>query len=276
MDVKMLTDDKLRLEASVERKAQEANILTCRIEELETQLDGEKDECKRITSSTKKFVKEYNRFLRAQDDLKRSQARLQKLGNQLSTYLLGNEGNGRDADVDIVSDEENNVRNLRIASDSQNELQNTSSLSRKRHYVDQYYTKEPVEDVLIGRGEEEKAKRPSRWNTVPSKSFSEEESGGRNDEDTISKFSSKEDNWKRTRFSSGTSSTNKVMSSTSMAARAFDRVAELDENPQEAKDPPLESLPPPPPPPFRDAHFQGDEVNVDVMEQRKANDLDSV
>lgn len=168
----------------------------------------------------------------------RSQARLQKLGNQLSTYLLGNEGNGRDADVDIVSDEENNVRNLRIASDSQNELQNTSSLSRKRHYVDQYSTKEPVEDgklistlyisvdtkftrphnehstsvsVLIGRGEEEKAKRPSRWNTVPSKSFSEEESGGRNDEDTISKFSSKEDNWKRTRFSSGTSSTNKVL-----------------------------------------------------------------
>uniref|UniRef100_A0A1J3F564 Zinc finger CCCH domain-containing protein 40 n=1 Tax=Noccaea caerulescens TaxID=107243 RepID=A0A1J3F564_NOCCA len=272
MDVKMLTDDKLRLEASVERKAQEANILTCRIEELETQLDREKDECKRITSSTKKFVKEYNRFLRAQDDLKRSQARLQKLGNQLSTYLLGNEGNGRDADVDIVSDEENNVRNLRIASDSQNELRNTSSLSRKRQYVDQYTTKEPVEDDLIGRGEEEKAKRPSRWNTVPSKSFSEEESGGRNDEDTISKFSSKEDNWKRTRFSSGTSSTNKVMSSTSMAARAFDRVAELDENPQEAKDPPLESLPPPPPPPFRDAHFQGDQVNVDV----KANDVDSV
>lgn len=77
----------------------------------------------------------------------RSQARLQKLGNQLSTYLLGSEGNARDADADIVSDEENNnARNLRIASDSQNELQNTSSLSRKRHYVDQYSTKEPVED----------------------------------------------------------------------------------------------------------------------------------
>ncbi|CAA7029881.1 unnamed protein product [Microthlaspi erraticum] len=268
MDVKILTDDKLRLEASVERKAQEANILTCRVEELETQLDREKDECKRITSSTKKFVKEYNRFLRAQDDLKRSQARLQKLGNQLSTYLLANEDNVRDADVDIVSDEENNNgRNLRIASDSQNELHNTSSLSRKRHYVDQYTTKEPVEDALIGRGEEEKAKRHSRWNTVPSKSFSEEESGGRNDEDTISKFSSREDNWKRTRFSSGTSSTNKVMS----------RVAEHDEeNPQAAKDSPLKSLPPPPP--FRDGHFQGDEedVNVDVMEQRKANDVDSV
>jgi hypothetical protein len=47
MDVKMLTDDKLRLEASVERKAHEVDILTSRIQELETQLDREKDECRR-------------------------------------------------------------------------------------------------------------------------------------------------------------------------------------------------------------------------------------
>lgn len=52
--------------------------------------------------------------------------------------------------------------------------------------------------------------RPSRWNMVPSKSYSEEESGGWNDEDTINKSSSKEDNWKRRRFSVGTSSTDKV------------------------------------------------------------------
>ncbi|ESQ47687.1 hypothetical protein EUTSA_v10020800mg [Eutrema salsugineum] len=278
LDVKILTDDKLRLQASFERKAQEADILTSRIQELKTQLDREKEECKRITSSTKKFVKEYNRFLRAQDDLKRSQARLQKLGNQLSTYLLGNEGNDRDADVDIVSDAENNGRNLRTASDSQNELQNTSSLFRKRHYEDQFTTNEPVEDALIRRGEEEKVenvKRPSRWNMVSSKAFSEEESGVRNDEDAIN--SSKEDNWKRRKFSSGTSSSNKVVSSTSMAGRAFDEVAEYEENRQAStKGSPLKSLPPPPP--FRDAHFQGDEedVNDDVMEQRKANDVESI
>lgn len=76
----------------------------------------------------------------------RSQARLQKLGSQLSAYLAGNEGNDRDGDIDIVSDEENNGRNLRTACDPQNELQNTSSLPRKRHYVDQYSTKDPVED----------------------------------------------------------------------------------------------------------------------------------
>ncbi|VVA98814.1 unnamed protein product [Arabis nemorensis] len=284
LDVKMLTDDKLRLEASIERKAHEADILMSRVEELETQLDREKEECRRITSSSKKFVKEYNRYLRAQDDLKRSQARLQKLGNQLSTYLAGNEGTDRDADIDTVSDEENNRRNLRTACDPQNELQNTSSLPRKRHYVDQYSTKEPVEDGLIVRGEEakgekvEKAKNiPSRWNMVPSKSYSEEESGGWNDEDTINKSSSKEDNWKRRRFSIGTSSTDKVMLSTSMLCRAFDEAAEFDEeNSEAAKGSPLISLPPPPP--IRDAHFQGDEedVNVDVTEQRKANDVDSV
>lgn len=281
LDVKMLTDNKLRLEAAVERKAREADILTSRIQELRTQLDREKEECKRITSSTKKFVKEYNRFLRAQDDVKRSEARLQKLGTQLSTYLLGNEGNDRETDIEIVSDEEKNGRNLRSASDLQNELHNTSSVSRKRHYVEQQYTtKESVQDALRGRGEEDKlenGKSPSRWNRVPSKSFSEEESRVRNEEDAMNKSSSKEDTWKRRRLSSGTSSSNKVMSSTSMAARVSDEVAEFDEeNTRAAKGSPLISLPPPPP--FRDAHFHGDEeeAKVDVNEQRKADDVDSV
>ncbi|XP_013731346.2 zinc finger CCCH domain-containing protein 40 isoform X1 [Brassica napus] len=285
LDVKVLTDNKLRLEAAVERKAREADILTSRIQELGTQLDREKEECKRITSSTKKFVKEYNRFLRAQDDVKRSEARLQKLGTQLSTYLLGNEGNDRETDIEIVSDEEKNGRNLRSASDLQNELHNTSSVSRKRHYVEQQYTtKESVQDgkliSLRGRGEEDKlenGKSPSRWNRIPSKSFSEEESRVRNEEDAMNKSSSKEDTWKRRRLSSGTSSSNKVMSSTSMAARVSDEVAEFDEeNTRAAKGSPLISLPPPPP--FRDAHFHGDEeeAKVDVNEQRKADDVDSV
>ncbi|KAF8085997.1 hypothetical protein N665_0639s0010 [Sinapis alba] len=280
LDVKMLTDDKLRLEAAVERKARETDNLTSRIQELRTQLDREKEECKRITSSTKKFVKEYNRFLRAQDDVKRSEARLQKLGTQLSTYLLGNEGIDRETDIDIVSDEEKNGRNLRTASDLQNELQNTSSVSRKRHYVEQYATKESVKDALRGRGEEDKVengKSPSRWNSFPSKTFSEEESRVRNEEDAMNKSSSKEDTWKKRRLSSGTSSSNKVMSSTSMAARESDEVAEFnEENTQEAKGSPLISLPPPPP--FRNAHFHGDEndVNLDVSEQKKANDVDSI
>ena len=77
----------------------------------------------------------------------RSEARLQKLGTQLSTYLLGNEGNDREADIEIVSDEEKNGRNLRSTSELQNELHNTSSVSRKRHYVEQQYTtKESVQD----------------------------------------------------------------------------------------------------------------------------------
>ncbi|KAF2542497.1 hypothetical protein F2Q68_00032067 [Brassica cretica] len=257
LDVKMLTDNKLRLEAAVERKAREADSLTSKIHELRTQLDREKEECKR------------------------SEARLQKLGTQLSTYLLGNEGNDREADIEIVSDEEKNGRNLRSTSELQNELHNTSSVSRKRHYVEQQYTtKESVQDALRGRGEEDKLENgkspPSRWNRVPSKSFSEEESRVRNEEDAMNKSSSKEDTWKRRRLSSGTSSSNKVMSSTSMAARVSDEVAEFDEEKtRAAKGSPLISLPPPPP--FRDAHFHGDEEEeVDVNEQRKADDVDSV
>ncbi|CAF2077036.1 unnamed protein product [Brassica napus] len=258
LDVKMLTDNKLRLEAAVERKAREADSLTSKIHELRNQLDREKEECKR------------------------SEARLQKLGTQLSTYLLGNEGNDRETDIEIVSDEEKNGRNLRSTSDLQNELHNTSSsVSRKRHYVEQQYTtKESVQDALRGRGEEDKLENgkspPSRWNRVSSKSFSEEESRVRNEEDAMNKSSSKEDTWKRRRLSSGTSSSNKVMSSTSMAARVSDEVAEFDEeNTRAAKGSPLISLPPPPP--FRDAHFHGDEEEeVDVNEQRKADDVDSV
>ncbi|KAF3531926.1 hypothetical protein DY000_02042019 [Brassica cretica] len=257
LDVKMLTDNKLLLEAAVERKAREADSLTSKIHELRTQLDREKEECKR------------------------SEARLQKLGTQLSTYLLGNEGNDREADIEIVSDEEKNGRNLRSTSELQNELHNTSSVSRKRHYVEQQYTtKESVQDALRGRGEEDKLENgkspPSRWNRVPSKSFSEEESRVRNEEDAMNKSSSKEDTWKRRRLSSGTSSSNKVMSSTSMAARVSDEVAEFDEEKtRAAKGSPLISLPPPPP--FRDAHFHGDEEEeVDVNEQRKADDVDSV
>ncbi|CAN6925124.1 unnamed protein product, partial [Brassica oleracea] len=281
LDVKMLTDNKLLLEAAVERKAREADSLTSKIHELRTQLDREKEECKRITLSTKKFVKEYNRFLRAQDDISFSKPRLQKLGTQLSTYLLGNEGNDREADIEIVSDEEKNGRNLRSTSELQNELHNISSVSRKRHYVEQQYTtKESVQDALRGRGEEDKLENgkspPSRWNRVPSKSFSEEESRVRNEEDAMNKSSSKEDTWKRRRLSSGTSSSNKVMSSTSMVARVSDEVAEFDEEKtRAAKGSPLISLPPPPP--FRDAHFHGDEEEeVDVNEQRKADDVDSV
>ncbi|KAL0690402.1 hypothetical protein Bca4012_090080 [Brassica carinata] len=257
LDVKMLTDNKLLLEAAVERKAREADSLTSKIHELRTQLDREKEECKR------------------------SEARLQKLGTQLSTYLLGNEGNDREADIEIVSDEEKNGRNLRSTSELQNELHNTSSVSRKRHYVEQQYTtKESVQDALRGRGEEDKLENgkspPSRWNRVPSKSFSEEESRVRNEEDAMNKSSSKEDTWKRRRLSSGTSSSNKVMSSTSMVARVSDEVAEFDEEKtRAAKGSPLISLPPPPP--FRDAHFHGDEEEeVDVNEQRKADDVDSV
>ncbi|CAA7022270.1 unnamed protein product [Microthlaspi erraticum] len=47
------------------RQSSRETFLHCRVQELETQLDREKDECKRITSRTKKFMKEYryNMFL---------------------------------------------------------------------------------------------------------------------------------------------------------------------------------------------------------------------
>ncbi|XP_010533270.2 PREDICTED: zinc finger CCCH domain-containing protein 40 [Tarenaya hassleriana] len=243
LDIKMLSSDKLRIGASIEEKAQEADILTSRIRELETQLEREKEECRRITSSVKKFVKEYNRFLRAQEDVKRSQARLQKLGNQLSTYLTGNGGNDRDAEIDIVNNEENNgSHHPRTAHDAQDELQNASSFTRKRHQVDQATPKEPLEDasaMLTGGGEEKvensRLSRRSRWTMDDSKLSSEKETTGWVSEDAINEPSLKEDKRKRRRFSSGAGS-GLVMPPTSMAAHAVDEVTEVEEeNPEATK-----------------------------------------
>lgn len=272
LDIKMLGNDKLRIGASIEEKAQEANIVASRIQELEAQLEREKEDCRRISSSIKKFVKEYNRFLRAQDDVKRSQARLQKLGNQLSSHLTGSEGNDRDAEIDIVSDEENNGHHLRTARDTQSELQNTSSLTRKRHHVDQDTTKEPVEDAMLRGGGEDKLetsklKKPSRWTMDYSKSNSEKETTGWISEDTINEASAKEDKRKRRRFSSGTPASDKtkgagsglVMPSTSMAAHAVDEVTEIEEGNREV----MKSVEANAEGVGRDTHSQGEEGDVE-------------
>ncbi|KAK2650239.1 hypothetical protein Ddye_017728, partial [Dipteronia dyeriana] len=110
----------------VEEKVQEADILTSRIDELETQLHKEKEEASKI----KKLVKAHNRYSRIQDDLKgKSHARLQKLGYHLGSYASGATGNVENLNVNIVSDGE--TTNYYLLG-PQTELQTISSPNKKK------------------------------------------------------------------------------------------------------------------------------------------------
>ncbi|KAH9793059.1 zinc finger CCCH domain-containing protein 13 [Citrus sinensis] len=133
LDINVLEDRKLQLETNEEEKGQEADILSSRIKELETQLQKEKEESKRIASKIKKFVKAHNRHSQMQDELKRSQARLQKLGYHLGLDATKVGGNEEDSSINIMSDEE--TTNYHLV-DPQNEKQTIPSPNKKKLHVD--------------------------------------------------------------------------------------------------------------------------------------------
>ncbi|KAL6570673.1 hypothetical protein OROGR_000223 [Orobanche gracilis] len=101
-EIKILESHKQQLEMDLEDKVKEADILTLKIHELEMQLAKENEEATRYTAKIKKFVKAHNRHLRLQDELKRSHAQLQKLGEQLELDAAG-PGTKDDSQIDTVS-----------------------------------------------------------------------------------------------------------------------------------------------------------------------------
>ncbi|KAF3976717.1 hypothetical protein CMV_000117 [Castanea mollissima] len=160
-DVNILDRRKCQLGADLEESTQEADSLTSRIQELEAQLLKEKEERKRITSKIKKFVKARNRYSRIQDELKRSQVRLQKLGDQLGSDISRNGANEEDS-INILSDGENIGSPV---TSPHNELQNDASPGKNRLCVNLY----PSEELKQG-GHLDKTirfKKLSRWNVQP-------------------------------------------------------------------------------------------------------------
>ncbi|XP_078432968.1 zinc finger C-x8-C-x5-C-x3-H type family protein isoform X2 [Wolffia australiana] len=106
LDIDMFDDHKCQLEAFIEEKVQEADKLSARIEELESQLDKEQEDCRRFTSKIKKFIKAQMRCTRAQDELKRSQARLQRVCSQVEFDASKQLNNEEDSSIHAVSDGE--------------------------------------------------------------------------------------------------------------------------------------------------------------------------
>ncbi|KAF5726437.1 zinc finger CCCH domain-containing protein 13 isoform X1 [Tripterygium wilfordii] len=133
-EIQMFDQQKIQLGVLMEEKVQEAESLTSRILELDTQLSKEKEECRRVTSQIKKFVKAHNRYSQVQDELKRSQLRLQKFGDQLGSDIGRDGGNEEDSNVNIISDEEPNDYHLR---GQQKVIRHNSSPNRKRLHVNQ-------------------------------------------------------------------------------------------------------------------------------------------
>ncbi|EEF46680.1 zinc finger CCCH domain-containing protein 13 isoform X2 [Ricinus communis] len=123
-EISMLEQQKSQLRILVQEKIEEADILSSRIRELDSQLSKEKEECKRTISKIKKFVKAHKHYVQIQEELKRSQGRLQKLGDQLGSGIITTGGNEEDSSINIVSDGEAPGSH---AISPRNEVQNNSS-----------------------------------------------------------------------------------------------------------------------------------------------------
>ncbi|KAJ0053165.1 hypothetical protein Pint_02071 [Pistacia integerrima] len=178
-DISTLELQKHQLEIDVDEKVQEADILSSRIKELQTQLNKEKEECKRIALKIKKFIKEHNRHVRIQDELKRqvmvclkpllSQARLQKLGNQLGSDATVTGVNEEDSSINIVSDGE--TANKHLIS-PQNDVLTISSPNKTKLHVDRVTAEESIQEANLtkdrGRWTESiPSEKVSRWNVHP-------------------------------------------------------------------------------------------------------------
>ncbi|XP_059449837.1 zinc finger CCCH domain-containing protein 13 isoform X2 [Corylus avellana] len=282
-DIKVLDRHRVQLRVGLEERIQEADILTSRIQELEAQLHEEKEECKRITSKMKKFAKAHNRYSQLQVELKRSQVRIQKLGDQLGSDTARNGANEEDS-INILSDGE--PIGFTVIN-PHNELQNDSSPSKKRLGV---FEATDRADSTKGRLLDKRIrfKKISRWNVQPAQSNEGNEIESMNKAMNDGIDSSRPLARGKT-LSRSIHTADKVKSlesalvvpSTSMAAHAVDEEVEIElvdkieVNKTAAtgieKEPSCEIMgvpfPLPPPPPIHQNNYsvyEGDNENIDV------------
>ncbi|XP_044465895.1 zinc finger CCCH domain-containing protein 40 isoform X2 [Mangifera indica] len=283
---------KHQLEIDVDEKVQEADILTSRIKELETQLNKEKEECKRIALKIKKFIKEHNRHVRIQDELKRSQAQLQKLGNQLGSDPTITGVNEEDSTINVVSDGE--TANNHLVS-SHNDVLTLSSPKKKKLRGDRVTAEESIQEANLmkdrGRWDESiTSEKVSRWNVHPFQSNVgievEAVNNGNSDQGPlVDQGKLKKRKFVSTNFPAADKLTNlgsgNVVPSMSIASHAIDEEVEIEVEKTErvvemasagndkqvimnAKGMPFR---PPPPPIPKNAYLEyvGDDENVDVV-----------
>ncbi|KAA3482665.1 zinc finger CCCH domain-containing protein 40 isoform X1 [Gossypium australe] len=272
VDIDTLINRKHELETFVEEKVQEAETLTSQIEELDSQLEREKEQCKKITSRIKKFVKAHNRCSQIEDELRRSQARLQKSGEQLVLHISGTSGDEENSNVNIVSDGETNHLHT---SYPHKVSRGNSSPSKKRLWTNKDTTEGPICDGKARPAETVRLGKRSRWSECPSQSNIDKENGSlKNGNSGAVPLASNEKPRKGKKVSVSTSTTDKLKGArsslslplTSMAAHAVDddEILEVEEEKVEASALPF--LLPPPPPICQNGYsqYEGTDRNVDV------------
>ncbi|RLM79884.1 zinc finger CCCH domain-containing protein 13-like isoform X2 [Panicum miliaceum] len=103
-DMELLREDKSHLEIILDEKNAEVRKISSRVNDLDLQIRKEKEECHRMTSKIKKFIKAHARFLKAQEELKRSQARFERLGDLLASDILKRGANEEVSSVNVDED----------------------------------------------------------------------------------------------------------------------------------------------------------------------------
>ncbi|KAE8672721.1 Zinc finger C-x8-C-x5-C-x3-H type family protein [Hibiscus syriacus] len=260
LDIDMLIHRKHELETFVEEKVQEADTLSSQVEELASQLEKEKEECKR------------------------SQARLQKSGEQLGLNISGTSRDEENSNINIVSDDETNGLH---ASYPQKALRGNTSPSKKRLWSNKDIPEGPIHDGKGCPEETIRSGKRSRWSERPTHSNIDKENGSvkNGNSDTVPSASN-EKLRKGKRVSVRTSTVDKLkdarasisLPSTSMAAHADDDdVLEVEEQKFEASRLPF--LLPPPPPILRNSYsrYKGNDQDVNVDgEDVDGEDVDGV
>ncbi|KAK7263550.1 hypothetical protein RJT34_31142 [Clitoria ternatea] len=159
-NINTLENRKFQLSVYLDESVQEVDSLNSSIEELEVQLCKEDEECKRITSRIRKFIRVHSHISQLQDELKRSQVRLQRFGDQLVSDIPRIGTNEEDLSIDIVS----NGENTGIV--KHNLEHNDASSHRKRPHIEQNALEELKQDRsreghLV---EPARTRKRSRWN----------------------------------------------------------------------------------------------------------------
>uniref|UniRef100_A0A453NET9 Zinc finger CCCH domain-containing protein 13 n=1 Tax=Aegilops tauschii subsp. strangulata TaxID=200361 RepID=A0A453NET9_AEGTS len=103
-DMEALRDDKSHLEIVLDEKMDEVRRISSQVSDLDQQLRREKEECHRMTSKMKKFLKAHVRFMKAREELKRSQARFERLGDMLASEILKRGANEEASSVHVDED----------------------------------------------------------------------------------------------------------------------------------------------------------------------------
>ncbi|KAJ1260452.1 hypothetical protein BS78_10G233700 [Paspalum vaginatum] len=128
LDMQALLEDKSKLEAILEKATDEERKLYSRVDDLEMQLNKEKEDCQRMTSKTKKLIKAHMRYMKAQEDLKRSQARFERLADLLASDILKPGTKEQDSPGIAANEDPYNVNEMSPSDQRQNHI----SASRKR------------------------------------------------------------------------------------------------------------------------------------------------